>query len=144
MLSARVREKLALLITYLIGAQYRQGQPAIGVEQLSARLDVPRESVADVVSALQRHRILLSTRDDPPRFVPGRALEAIAVKDVLDAAREAGEPEGILMAHLPSAAEVDDTIGHAERAVARSLEQVTFQDLCREEERRAEASGKPP
>jgi len=143
-LSARVREKLALLITYLIGAQYRQGQPAIGVEQLSARLDVPRESVADVVSALQRHRILLSTRDDPPRFVPGRALEAIAVKDVLDAAREAGEPEGILMAHLPSAAEVDDTIGHAERAVARSLEQVTLQDLCREEERRAEASGKPP
>jgi len=143
-LSGRVREKLALLITYVIGAQYRQGQPALGVEQLSARLDVPRESVAEMLSALQRHRILLPTRDDPPRFIPGRALEAVPVKMVLDAAREVGELEGIRMAHLPSAGEVDDTIEHAERAVARSLERVTFHDLYREEERRADASGKPP
>jgi len=143
-LSGRVREKLALLITYRIATQYRQGQPALSVEQLSARLDVPRESIAEMVSALQRHRILLPTRDEPPRFVPSRALEAIPVKVVLDAAREVGEPEGIRMAQLPFAAEVDDTIEHAERAVARSLEQVTFQDLCRDEERGAQASGKPP
>jgi membrane protein len=131
-LSGRVREKLALLITYFIGVRYRRGEPAFGIEQLSARLDLPRESVAEMVSALQRHRILSATRDDPPRFIPGRALEAIPVKDVVDVAREVGEPEGIHLQQLPSAAEVDDTIEHTDRAVARSLEQMTLQDLCRE------------
>ncbi|MGA7981986.1 MAG: YihY/virulence factor BrkB family protein [Chromatiaceae bacterium] len=133
-LSGRVSEKLALLVTYLVGVRYRQGEQAWGVEQLSAHLDIPRETIAEVVSALQRQRVLLPTGDNPPRFLPSRALEAIPVKDALQAVRMQGEQHGIAMRHLRPVATVDETIMRVDRAVGRALEQVTVQDLCSEED----------
>jgi membrane protein len=89
--SARVLERLSLLVTYYVGQRYRQGEKPLGVEQLSALLDVPRETISGVIGALQRDDVLLPTRDNPPRFVPGRALEAIPLADAV----RAGEREGV-------------------------------------------------
>jgi membrane protein len=143
-MSGRVSEKLALLVTYLVGLQYKRGLPPLGVHQLSAHLDIPSEAIAEVVSALDRQGIFLATRDEPPRFVPSRSLEAILAKEALQAVRTAGEQEGIRMSRLRPIAPVDDVVARVDEAAGRILEQITLEDLCSVREPRREGSEQAP
>ncbi len=129
-LSNRVKEKLALLVTFLIGDSYCRNRPAWTVQGLARRLNVPAEAMVSVLQALEQHGLLTRTGDEPPFYLPSRSLEAIEVKDVLDAVRAADEQTHLSLQRLPLEPAVEQLLDHLEKAVAGALDGRTLKQLA--------------
>ncbi len=129
-LSNRVKEKLALLVTFLIGDHYHRSLPAWTVQGLARRLGVPMEGAESVLTALERRGLLRQTNDEPPTYLPARPLETIAVKDVLDAVRAADEQSHLNLQRLPAEPAVEQLLEHLDRAATKALRGRTLKELA--------------
>jgi len=89
-ISGQARERVALAVMRQIARNYAQGNEAPSIAVLSEELNIPLQSVSWVVSIMSESRLLTATTDSPSTFVPGRAPQTIAVKDVLHTIRRAG------------------------------------------------------
>ena len=74
-LSVRSRERLALAAMRAIGRAYYAGERPPSADELRICLRVPHETVMRVLNALITARLLATTKDEPPRFLPARPLE---------------------------------------------------------------------
>lgn len=132
-LSNRVKEKLALLVTFLIGDSFCRNRPAWTAQGLAQRLNVPAEGAAAVLQALEHRGLLTRTGDESPTYLPARSLEAIEVKDVLDAVRAADEQTHFSLQRLPSEPAVERLLDRLEKAVAGALDGRTLKELASSE-----------
>lgn len=84
---SHTREALALEILRLIGSAYQDGSKHWSIDNLVERVSLPMEIVDDVIDKLLTHELLIHVEDKSPYFVPGRDLESITIKEVLDVIR---------------------------------------------------------
>jgi membrane protein len=133
-LSSRMKEKIALLITFLVGGSYYHGRPAWSAEGLAERLRVPVDAAQSVIQALELRGLLKRTSDEPPSYLPARPPETTAVKDVLDAVREAGEEAPLNLERLPSESAVEELMDRLDQALAEAFAGRTLKDLAVAEE----------
>jgi len=121
------REALALMFALQVARGHVSGT-APSCEELAAAARMPMISVAPVLAALERARILVVTAEDPPRYVPGRAIDAIPLKAVVDAVRRVdaeGAPEPRRAA---TSSEVAALLGEMERGMETALGGRTLAD----------------
>jgi membrane protein len=121
------REALALTFALHVARGHLRGE-APSCEELAAAARMPLASVAPVLAALENARILVVTAEDPPRYLPGRAIGAISLKSVLDAVRRAdadGAPELRRAATPPDVAAL---LGDIERGTESALGGRTLAD----------------
>ena len=76
------------------------GRAAAVGGRVAHRLRVPHETVMRVLNALITARLLATTKDEPPRFLPARPLETTPLKTLLDAVRAAGERSGLELGRI--------------------------------------------
>ena len=133
-LSARIKERLALVAGFLIGRGYLEQGVMLSAEQLARQAGVPQESMEDVLRALQQRDLLTLTQDDPPRYVPARALETIPIKALLDAVRTAEETSSLAARDLPPQRAVDELLKAIDGALNEALQRRTLRDLVRAQE----------
>jgi membrane protein len=129
-LSSRLKEKLALLVMFVIGRDHYGDRPTWTMEGLATRLGVPMDAISLVIETLERHGMLTRTDGDPPGYVPPRALETIHVKEVLDAVRSAEEGPFLTPDRLPAELPVDELLSHIDQAVRDALEDRTLKQLA--------------
>lgn len=142
-LSARMQEKLALLVMYWIGRHLYRGGPAWTLEGLAGRLGVPSDLLGGVVDALCAQGLLRPSGDDPPVLLAARPLDATGVGEVLRAVRAAGEGKVLTPERLPPQPEVDRLGQALEAAREQALEGMTLKDLALAgEERPAQTPGR--
>lgn len=132
-LSARVKEKLALIIMCLIGTRYQQWLKPWTVAELAAHLDVPTEAVNAVLEPLEAAHLLLRTAHDPAGFVPGRALDTIGVSEVLDLVRAAEETGGIAARRLVADEKANELSTGIDAAIRGAAGSTTVLDLMDDE-----------
>jgi membrane protein len=113
-LSARLRDQLALQVMVSIALAYdRHSDLVPSLANLAAYQQVPTAVLVRMLDALQRDGLVTQTTDNPPRYLPGVALQRIRLADILSSARHA-EDEG----------QSDNLRGDAEVSrLLRSLEQ---------------------
>ncbi|HQU15702.1 MAG: ribonuclease BN [Chromatiales bacterium 21-64-14] len=131
-ISARLREHLALLVMVLVGRHYYEGRPAWTEDDLLRRLRIPMEAVDSVLEPLVRNGLLILTADDPPTYLPGRDLETIRSKAVLDVVRTAEESAGADLgagAPLRSEPGVEAILARMDQAVQSALGESTVKQL---------------
>jgi membrane protein len=129
LLSNRLKERLAVLVMFLIGDNfYRNGKPWT-LNSLVDRLNLPLEPVQDVLSALQNHGYLLETNDDPPAFLPARDIETIHLRELLSSVRIAEENSSAIEEKFLSLTEVDRMMQKVDDAVKNALGKDTLKDL---------------
>ena len=87
-LGNRAKELLALEIMRLIGKAYQDGDRQWTLENLLEDICLPMESVNEVLQKLISRKLLVNAGDDPGYFVPGRDLQTITIKEVLDIVRD--------------------------------------------------------
>lgn len=75
---------MALEIMRLLGESYLQGERRWSLESLADHFVLPVETVNTVLSKLQSHGLVVQTCDEPSFLVPGRDLQTIFVKQILD------------------------------------------------------------
>lgn len=127
-LSGRIEEKLALIIVFFIARDFSSGKRLWTLDSLVDHLGIPAGPVLDVLNVLQARGLVLETGDDPPSYVPGRAIDGITVKEVLDAVRR-GAQEDFDEKVLSFVPEVNDVVRRSEKVLEVTLGQETIRDL---------------
>ncbi len=131
-LSPRLKEKLALMVSYLIGQGYFRGQPAWTLDGLSTRLGLPADAVDGVVVAMCGQDLLTRTDSDPPGYLPARALERIRLIEVIEAVRSAEESTSLDLGRLRADQVVDQLYSGIDCALRDSLADRNLRDLVLE------------
>ena len=132
-LSTKLKEKLSLIIMYLIGYNYFNDLGRWTLESLTERLGLPHEPVEEAVNDLTQHNLIIETADLPPCFVPSRALEKITLKEIVDATRTNYETDLVEKKYL-SMHEVDLVTGKVESAINDALGETSLKDLVQSEQ----------
>ncbi|MDP2639825.1 MAG: YihY/virulence factor BrkB family protein [Betaproteobacteria bacterium] len=128
-LSNRMRERVALMLMYLIGKTYRDGGTAWTFSDLTQRLGVPTYALQMVLAALEQGGLLVQTGDDPPAYLPSRDLGSIALKDLLLALRTAGEEHYLGPQAVPVPAEIESILARVDLAFEDQVRELTLRDL---------------
>ncbi len=129
-LSARLRERLVLAAGYFIGRGYVDQGVLWSAEDLANQAGVSKESMEGVLRALQKRGLLTMTKDEPPKYVPARALETIPLKALLDTVRTAEEDSSPVASDLPSLGPVDELLNDIDGALEEALGGRTWRDLA--------------
>jgi len=131
-LSSRMRDRVALMIMYLVGRNHWLGAPPWNIEDLSEELGVPLELVEKQVDALEDSGFLLATADDPVAYTPARDIDAIKLSDLLFAIRAAGESRRVTLQDSEALRPVDGLVSELEEMVRARLDDRTLHDLLQE------------
>jgi membrane protein len=86
-LGQRVRESLAFRVMTLIARRFFTQERPPTVRELSETLDVPSSLVSRIVDPLIESRLLVEVSGREAAYVPGRPLENITFKNVIDSLR---------------------------------------------------------
>lgn len=86
--SPELQEKVALVMMWLVCRPFSQGQAAPQQEELEQALRVPGELTRRISDKLIRGGLLQLAGGNGDLLVPGRALELIRVRDVLQVVRQ--------------------------------------------------------
>lgn len=84
---SHTREALALEIMRLVGSAYQKGDKQWTLDHLVDHVSLPLEIVNDILDRLLEQELIAHAGEDSPYFVPGRDLEYITIKEVLDVTR---------------------------------------------------------
>ena len=128
-LSNRMRERVALLVMYLIGSTYRDGGAPWTFSRLTQRLGVPSYALQMVLAALEQGGLLVMTGDDPPAYLPSRDLGSIAVKDLLLALRTDGEEHYLGPEAVQAPAEIEALLAKVDLALEEQVRELSLRDL---------------
>ena len=124
-LSNRRRERLGLMIARLIGMHYRDGHAPWTAAGLAHKLHSPLLAVEQLLAAFEAQHLLARSRDNPPAYLPTRALDIVPLTDVLHAIRCAGAERG----HEPRDPVVDELLERLTEANDKTLAAYTWRDL---------------
>ncbi len=133
-LSNRMSERLALVIMSLIGRYHLEGKTPWSLDALSRELRMPIRTVDEVLIGLRDRKILTTTGDEPPGWLPVRDLDQVSVKDVVDTVRTLGENNYLRPETLRGPHSVERLLQRAEGAAESALRDTTIKDLATEPE----------
>lgn len=129
-LSNRMRERLALLIMSLVARHHIAAKQAWSADALARTLQLPQRAIEQVLDALEARSILAPTGDEPPGWLPARDLATVGAKELLDAARMAGEDRQISADATPGYEAVDQLMQRLDDATTMALSNISVRDLA--------------
>ena len=129
----RTLERLALHIMYLVGRSYHDSKSPWSREELARRLRVPTESVLDVLGRLRENGLLMLISGRIRRYVPGRDMGTITLKDIVNAMRLNPSGAEDVDIYLKGVASVDDVVTRVDRAVDGALGNTTLRELVEQQ-----------
>lgn len=126
-LGSHAREALALEILRLVGKAFQDGNKHWTAEELVDQLSLPMEIVNEVLEKLLTHELLVHVGNDSYYFVPGRDLQNITIKEVLDVVRgrQAGNHERETFADN----DIIDLLNELDLMTDKQLANKTIKDL---------------
>lgn len=127
-LSNRLKERLALILMYLVAEQHHGDARPWTVNALAAQLDVPVAPLERLVQTLIGAGYLAETNAEPPALMPARDIATIRIMDLLEAVREADE-EHFMRGDRLALAPVDALVQRLRGAREETLGEMTLRDL---------------
>ncbi|MBI4847913.1 MAG: YihY/virulence factor BrkB family protein [Nitrospirae bacterium] len=128
-LSNRLRERLAFLIMYFAGYHYYHNKQPWDIDSLVKKIDLPIDSIQDVIILLRKNALLLETADNPPAYVPAKDIETITLKEIFNTVRFAGHETASVELRLAPSREVDSVIKSLDEACESALGNKTLKDV---------------
>ena len=128
-LSNRMRERVALMLMYLVGKTYQEGGPAWTFSSLTQQLDVPSYALQMVLDALEQNGLLVRTGGDPPAYLPSRDLGSIGLEELLHTVRAAGEEQYLGPDAVPVPDEIEAVLGRVNLAIDAQVRDLTLRHL---------------
>ena len=127
-LSTKLREKLSLIVMFLIGDSFYHNKERWTLHSLTEHLKLPQDPVEDAVKELEESKLIIETGDDPPYLVPSMSLEKIKLKDILSSTRAGYQTDELESKYL-SIPEVDSVSSEVERAIDQALGGKSLRDM---------------
>jgi membrane protein len=125
LLAGSMRERLTLLIMYLVGYNHYFNKPCWTTEALATRLGLDPEPVQTMLTELLQDGFLLQTADETVGYVPARDIETMTLKGLLDAVR--GADRKMSMTH--AVPQLDGVMADIDKAIGDALGGQTLKQL---------------
>ncbi|NQT20294.1 MAG: YihY/virulence factor BrkB family protein [Planctomycetes bacterium] len=123
-----IRESIAIRVFTLVAQRFHHAQPALTATQLSDAFDIPIRLVMELCAQMSEARIMTECHDVDISYQPGRDLDKITPKDVIDCLRRGADKglEGIIR---PEDRAVVDLFNRGESAAAQVFASATFKQI---------------
>lgn len=131
-LSARLSERLGMLLMILIGRRFFRGEPPWLAQELAVRLSVPDDCVDELLSALAEKGFIMELGGETAAWIPARDLSTIKVVDVLDSLRSFHEQDFPITPEIWDDHGVDTLLGQLEEDRREITGNMTVRDLIEE------------
>lgn len=128
-LSAHAKERMGLLVAYLIAHNFYSRGPVWSTAGLADRLRAPVDAIDDVLDALAARGLVARTDEGSGGWLPARPPDETPLSDVFDAVRAAGTGSSRVIARLPRVDRVEDIVGTFDESVHGALDALTLKDL---------------
>ena len=128
-LSARLREKIGLLLMLRIGQSFHRDSAKLTKQQLSKNLDISAEALSLIIRPLEKHGLLTESCDKKRVYLPGRSLEHIKIAEIWHAVRSAQESTHLNPDNVASDESVDRLLKNINESINSSLDDMTLLDL---------------
>jgi membrane protein len=128
-LSNRLRERLALQLMFMVADHHLNGREPWTLDAFAQQLGLPMQPVNQVLRLMQDTGFVAETNEEPPAYLPRRDIETIALADLLEVVRSAGESRLLTVKSLSHQDQVEDTMESVRRAVQQQLGARTLRDL---------------
>ena len=128
-LSNRMRERVALMLMYLVGKSYQDGSPAWTFSRLTQQLGLPSYALQMVLVALEQDGLLVQTGDDPPAYLPGRDIGSITLEQLLHTVRAAGEEKYLGPEAVPAPEQIESLLARMNLAIDEQVRDLTLRNL---------------
>jgi membrane protein len=122
------RQRQAVLVMWLISSHYFLNKQRWTADALKARLGLPAGLVEVIVTALERHSLIVKAGDDDG-FIPARDTGTITVLDVMKAVAAPAEPVDLFAGEAFSAAAIDGLFDQFEKTRDATFGEKTVRDL---------------
>jgi membrane protein len=132
-LSNRLRERLALQLMFMVADHHLNGRAPWTLDAFARHLGLPMQPVNQVLRLMMDTGFVAETNEEPPAYLPRRDIETIALADLLDVVRSAGESRLLTVKSLPHQDQVEDAMESVRRAVQQQLGARTLRDLVVQE-----------
>lgn len=133
-LSNRMKERVGLMVMYLIGKQHLQDGEPWTMEKLGKALQMPAELVERQVTQLQENGFLIATASEPPGYLPAHSTESIRLSDLMASIRRAGEGASLNLDRCDTVQAADGMVSRLERSAISALGERTLRDMIVENE----------
>ena len=127
-LSNRVREKLALLVIYLIGRCHYKGGAPWSAQALAKRVALPTDVVTEVLEALEKARLIAASGRRDTIYLPAQPFEEVRLREVLNAVRTVEEGPYLNVRRVSIEPAVDDVEERLAEAHADVLGDTTVKE----------------
>ena len=122
-LSNREREEVALELMTLIGRAHYQHEPLWTFSRLEQyRRDLQPNVLYDLLVMLQRHKLIIASADQPPRYLPSRDVGKIELEEILTVVRG----QDLLALSIKN---VNALMSQVDTAISQTLNNKTLKDL---------------
>lgn len=128
-LSNRLRERIAILIMYLISYDYYHSKHSWTLNSLAGRLNLPVDAIHGIITLLEQNDLLLETADNPPGYIPARDIEHITLKEIFNAVRVAHHEAASIEKRMIQITEVENIIKILDDAYGDALGEKTIKDI---------------
>jgi membrane protein len=128
-LSNRLRERLTFLVIYFIGYNFYHNKPHLTLNDLVNRLELPFDTVHDILTLLEQNSLVLETAEEPHAYIPSRSIETIKLKDLLDSVRIAEKGTLSVEKRVASIPAVDNIMTSLDSALDETLGEKTLKDI---------------
>lgn len=128
-LSGKLKEKLSVLIMFLIGYNFYHDKDRWTLGALVDHLGLPPEPIQNTLTQLVDKKLIIETVDDIPSYLPARDIETIKLKEILDTARNNKEVSKAIENRLSSITEVDAVLERVDDSIESALGEQTVKSL---------------
>jgi DNA-binding IscR family transcriptional regulator len=127
----RQRDRLALMIIYLISLNFAQDKARWTLISLTRRLKLPPEPICEILESLVQNKILIKL-DADASYIPAKDLEAIKTKELLQIVRK--EDKGLYMPwkHESTESPIRKLIRTMDESEEKAIENISANDLIKQ------------
>lgn len=128
-LSNRLKERLALIVMYLVADHHHRNLKPWAVAALADHLEIPVAPLERLVSTLIGQGYLTETNAEPPALIPARDIATIPLTELIDAVRASDESRFLRKERLARLAPVDAVMERINASREAALGDMTLRDM---------------
>ncbi|MDO8282921.1 MAG: YihY/virulence factor BrkB family protein [Thermodesulfovibrionia bacterium] len=128
-LSNSLKERLALIITFLICYNYHHNKEHLTIHSLINYLRLPEETIDKMVTLLKDNGLLIETNEYPPAYIPAKEIDTISLYEIVSVVRSSKGEIHLAVKSASSIPEVNIVMESLDDSIRNTLGSKTIKDL---------------